>query len=281
MLCIELSRNGQRVATAGRPGKGVLSVIFNRVLSDAYGPVERRHFSFGRLDLSTEPNRSLHWGGGDVEVIDEGEIGETLLAARCPLCHEFVIDLVTHTEADAQLRAYAIEVVRLRPIEGHDVRVDPAVPEYIAKDFRTASRVAPISPESAAALYRRALESVLGEMGYDEGKLDERINQAEVDNALGVATVGQLHLVRLVGNYGAHRDEALFVSEGELAHLRAVLGLLFEDSYVRPLQFEAAEKAIYEKLKKAGRDPESWKDRLQKMRKEAAARASGEELDED
>lgn len=71
MLCIELSRNGQRLATAGLPGKGVLSVIFNRVLSDPNGPVEKRHFSLGGLDVSTEPNTSLHWVGGEVEVGDE------------------------------------------------------------------------------------------------------------------------------------------------------------------------------------------------------------------
>ena len=71
MLCIELSRNGERLATAGLPGKGVLSVIFDRVLSDAYGPVERRNFRLGGLDASTEPNSSLHWVGGDVEVGDE------------------------------------------------------------------------------------------------------------------------------------------------------------------------------------------------------------------
>lgn len=71
MLCIELSRNGERLATAGLQGKGVLSVIFDRVLSDPNGPVERRHFSLGGLDVSTEPNKSLHWVGGEIEVGDE------------------------------------------------------------------------------------------------------------------------------------------------------------------------------------------------------------------
>ena len=71
MLCIEVSRNGKRLATAGLPRKGVLSVIFDRVLSDAHGPAERRHFSLGGLDTSTEPNSSLHWVAGDVQVGDE------------------------------------------------------------------------------------------------------------------------------------------------------------------------------------------------------------------
>src|SRR5689334_2997495 len=71
MLCIELSRNGECLATAGLPGKGVLSVVFNRVLSDPNGPLERRRFSLGGLDVSVEPNQSLHWVGGDVKVGDE------------------------------------------------------------------------------------------------------------------------------------------------------------------------------------------------------------------
>jgi hypothetical protein len=70
MLCIELNRNGQRLATAGLQGKGVLSVIFDRVLSDAHGPMERRHFRLGGLDTSTEPNSMLHWIGGPVEIGD-------------------------------------------------------------------------------------------------------------------------------------------------------------------------------------------------------------------
>ena len=57
MLCIELSRNGERLATAGLPGKGVLSVVFNRVLSDPNGPLERRHFSLGGLVSSSRTNR--------------------------------------------------------------------------------------------------------------------------------------------------------------------------------------------------------------------------------
>jgi hypothetical protein len=70
MLCIELNRNGQRLATAGLQGKGVLSVIFDRALSDAHGPIEHRHFRLGGLDTSTEPNSTLHWIGGPVDIGD-------------------------------------------------------------------------------------------------------------------------------------------------------------------------------------------------------------------
>jgi hypothetical protein len=71
MLCIELSRNGKRLATGGLPGKGVLSVIFDRVFAEVHGPRELLHFSFGGLDTSAQPNASLTWAYGGVLVGDE------------------------------------------------------------------------------------------------------------------------------------------------------------------------------------------------------------------
>jgi len=88
MLCIEVSRNGERLAAAGLPGKGVVSVVFNRVLSDANGVLERRDFRMGGLDVSVEPNRSLHWTGGKVEVGDE-----------------FIVRFIEKDVADAPLHA--------------------------------------------------------------------------------------------------------------------------------------------------------------------------------
>jgi len=70
MLCIELQRNGERLATAGLAGPGVLSVIFDRVLSEAMGPKERLHFRLGGLDTSVEPNSLVHWVGGSVVLGD-------------------------------------------------------------------------------------------------------------------------------------------------------------------------------------------------------------------
>lgn len=71
MLCIELSRNGKRVATAGLPGKGVLSLIFNRVLSEHRGPEELRFVRLGGLDTESDPEAHVDWFEDDVMVGDE------------------------------------------------------------------------------------------------------------------------------------------------------------------------------------------------------------------
>lgn len=71
MLCIELTRNGTRLATAGLPGNGVITLMFSRVLSDARGPGEIRDFSLSGLDSSTAPQQSLSWCRGAVGVGDE------------------------------------------------------------------------------------------------------------------------------------------------------------------------------------------------------------------
>ena len=71
MLCIELSRNGKRLATAGLPGKGLLTALFNRTLTDANGPKEIRGFGLGGRDVSVQPNADLLWAQGKIEPGDE------------------------------------------------------------------------------------------------------------------------------------------------------------------------------------------------------------------
>ena len=66
MLCIELSRNGKRLATAGLPGEGVVSLIFTRVLTERLGPEEVRTVRLGGLDTE-----HVDWFGDDVAVGDE------------------------------------------------------------------------------------------------------------------------------------------------------------------------------------------------------------------
>jgi hypothetical protein len=71
MLCIEVSRNGTRLATAGLPGKGVISLLFDRILSDNRGPDELRSVRLGALDCSGEQNENLNWLYEDVAICDE------------------------------------------------------------------------------------------------------------------------------------------------------------------------------------------------------------------
>ncbi len=71
MFCIELSRNGKRVATAGLPGNGVLSLTFTRVLSEHRGPEEFRTVRLGGLDTESDPESFVEWFDDDVKLGDE------------------------------------------------------------------------------------------------------------------------------------------------------------------------------------------------------------------
>jgi len=238
----------------------------------------------GTEDDCSHCGRGVRFTSGD-QGTDITHLGQTnkkrnglhvavaLYTARCPSCGEFTVDLLRYGEHPSGGGAIhdPFREERLFPVLGANLQAPEEVPERIAQDFERAIRVAPVSGEAAAALFRRALEAVLGDLGY-KGKLEKRINEAELDQALGVATAEVLHAVREVGNYAAHPDEVLWVETGELIHLHEVLRLLFEDVYIRPARMEAAQRGIEKKLAAAGRDPTAWRAHLAKLAEQRASK---------
>ncbi len=75
MICFELSRNGKRMATAGRPGFAVLSAIFTWVRRRSRrkpgAAEEELNFSLGGLDSNDELNGyHVQWLNEDAKVGD-------------------------------------------------------------------------------------------------------------------------------------------------------------------------------------------------------------------
>jgi hypothetical protein len=118
MRCIELVKDGERIAIAGLPGKGVLSLIFDRVLSDNHGPNEDRRFTLGGLDTTTEPQTSVRWTGGKVEIGESFLVRFLDLDAADKPAHSEPSQLPTASELrrfrKRQLRHLEAEIKRVR-----------------------------------------------------------------------------------------------------------------------------------------------------------------------
>ncbi len=81
------------------------------------------------------------------------------------------------------------------PIEG--------MPEEVKEDYIEASKIVNDSPRSACALLQVALEKLMNELGYKNGKLYEKINKF-VGEDRGSDLEHSLTIVRVIGNDSVH-----------------------------------------------------------------------------
>lgn len=133
------------------------------------------------------------------------------------------------------------------------------VPEELAKDYKEACLVLPDSPEASAALSRRCLQNLLREYaGVIPRDLYSEIEEVLPKLPSHVAEV--LHMVRKIGNFGAHPNksektgEILPVEPHEAEWNVEALEELFDFYFVQPKRIEARKEIISKKEKEAGRN---------------------------
>jgi hypothetical protein len=67
MLCIEVTRNGRRVATGGVSGRGGVMLVFG---TDQDGVRVRSEFVLAGCDATTEPASALQWARAPAKIGD-------------------------------------------------------------------------------------------------------------------------------------------------------------------------------------------------------------------
>jgi len=128
---------------------------------------------------------------------------------RCTSCGDGVSAKGDPTEAVANPN-----VVAIFP----DIRsIDDAVPEIPKRFLRQAYETLG-SPDAAAVMAGSAVDAMLKELGYTEGSVYARIDQAVNDNTLTQAMADWAHWVRLGANRPRHADkDAPHISAEEAA----------------------------------------------------------------
>ena len=126
------------------------------------------------------------------------------------------------------------------------------VPDPYKSDYEEACAVLPISPQSAAALARRILQSLIrGEANIKDKSLYVEIDKVEPTLPQSIATT--LHTLRSFGNFAAHAQEdstgqVLPVEPDEAEFCLDVIVTLFDHFFVGPAR-AAAMKAKYNATK--------------------------------
>jgi len=141
-------------------------------------------------------------------------------------------------------------------------RAAPEAPKNLADDYNEACLVLADSPKASAALSRRCLQNLL----RDHAKVKHQNLVAEIDevvnsNKLPSHLAGDLHAIRVVGNFAAHptkdtsTGEIVDVEAGEAEWLLDLLAGLFDFYFVAPAETKKRRDALNAKLAAAGKQP--------------------------
>jgi hypothetical protein len=141
------------------------------------------------------------------------------------------------------------------------IRVCPTdVPSPIRQDFEEACTVLPFSPKASAALSRRCLQQVLVDHHGARGNSLEKQIENFIETKQPPAHIEkQLHAVRQVGNFAAHRQkdqatgEILPVEPEEAEWNLEVLESLFDFTFVQPALAQKRTNELNQKLEAAGK----------------------------
>jgi len=130
------------------------------------------------------------------------------------------------------------------------------MPPQIRKLYEEARGVLPASPRASAALLRVALEGLLEEVGYKQGRLADRLQKAYEDRKLSASTYDVAEALRYAGNAAAHYEPwKIDPSQGEedremVRNLFAFVNEVTEELIAKPRRLEEMARKINEKVRK-------------------------------
>jgi hypothetical protein len=175
---------------------------------------------------------------------------------RCPACGGIVIELVVVSQdTDGQF----LQTQHLIwPRSGR--AAPPEVPESLRSDFAEAASILDLSPQASAALSRRIVQQVLTDhLNATGGDLEKQIDS--VVNGLPTHVGGQLHALRMVGNFAAHpikdtqTGAVVPVEPGEAEWTLGTVESLFDHVFVAPQKAAARRAELNKKLAATGKPP--------------------------
>ncbi len=130
------------------------------------------------------------------------------------------------------------------------------MPPRIRELYDEARGVLPASPRASAALLRVALEGLLEEAGYRQGRLADRLEKAREDGKLSADTYNLAETLRYAGNAAAHYEPwKIDPSEGKedremFYHLFDFVNEVTEELIAKPKRLGEMARKIDEKVRK-------------------------------
>jgi len=130
------------------------------------------------------------------------------------------------------------------------------MPPQIRELYEEARGVLPASPRASAALLRVALEGLLEEAGYKQGRLADRLQKAYEDRKLSASTYDVAEALRYAGNAAAHYEPwKIDPSQGEedremVYYLFDFVNKVTEELVAEPRRVEEMARKINERVRK-------------------------------
>jgi hypothetical protein len=130
------------------------------------------------------------------------------------------------------------------------------MPPQIRELYEEARGVLPASPRASAALLRVALEGLLEEAGYRQGRLADRLQKAYEDGKLSASTYKAAETLRYAGNAAVHYEPwKINPSQGEedremVYRLFVFINDITEELIAKPRLDEEAMRKINERVRK-------------------------------
>ena len=147
----------------------------------------------------------------------------------------------------------------LWPNSGGVPMPNPDMPEDVAKDYMEAAQVAQLSPKSAAALLRLAIQKLCVDLGGSGHNINDDI-AALVAKGLPVQVQQSLDIVRVVGNNAVHPGQIDIDDQSVVGHLFGLLNLIVETMISTPKKISG----LYASLPKGALDAIEKRDEKKK-----------------
>ena len=202
----------------------------------------------------------------EVEIgINDEENHMYLEWLECPSCSNYIVFMKEYMEEwiegpdTVHHLKHLVSERRIEPIATARLIPDITPPE-VAKDYRAACNVLSISPEASAALSRRCLQIIFGNhLGIVKGNLATEIDEALNSGKVVGPAAAALHMVREIGNFGAHprksqsTGEIIDVEPGEAEANLDAIEMLIDSCFVQPQRIAEMKAGVNKKLKAAGK----------------------------
>lgn len=107
------------------------------------------------------------------------------------------------------------------------------MPDDVVADYNEAREILAVSPRSAAALLRLALQRLMPHLGVDTGSLNTDIGEL-VKQGLPVQIQQALDTLRVIGNNAVHPGELDLDDSSAALALFDLLNFVVEDRITRP-----------------------------------------------
>ncbi len=159
----------------------------------------------------------------------DGVIGDIGI---CTSCQCLVFGAVEYFPNGARRSTF------LWPCESWPDRAPPGLEASVKQSYDEARSILALSPAAASVLARRCLQTVLRDkLGIIKRTLNQEIEEAELRDEFSKPTRESLHLVREIGNLGAHLEfdtsnTLIEVTREQAQYTMETLEMVFDDLYV-------------------------------------------------